>query len=235
MAHIFDVEDAKKYGILPAVILQNIKFWQEKSMANGKNFHEGRYWVYNSVKAWTKLFPYATKDQIRRALDSLRADGAVVTGCFNTNIYDRTIWYSTSEPLAESPNLVAEDAKPIPVVMPLVINTPLPPRGEERASKDQINYQLVIDAYHEQLPELPKVQVLSDKRKRYIKQRWIDRKKAGKFTDDASAKVYWTKFFQRLTESDLLMGRSTKWKADLEWIMTESHFIKIIEGSYHNV
>ena len=116
MNHMFDIEDAKKYGILAAVILQNIKFWQAQSKANNANFHDGLYWTYNSVRAWTVLFPYATTDQIRRAIDKLKETGAIVTGNFNKSSYDRTLWYSAQEDLLENPNEVVGNHEPIPDV-----------------------------------------------------------------------------------------------------------------------
>ena len=93
MEHHFDIEDAKKYGIVEAVILHNIRFWIMKNKANNTHFHNGEYWTYNSVSAFTELFPYLTKDQIRRALESLENAGAIKTGNYNQSPYDRTKWY----------------------------------------------------------------------------------------------------------------------------------------------
>jgi hypothetical protein len=93
MEHHFNIEDAKKYGITEAVILHNIRFWIMKNKANNTHFHDGEYWTYNSVAAFTELFPYLTKDQIRRALESLEDAGAIKTGNYNQSPYDRTKWY----------------------------------------------------------------------------------------------------------------------------------------------
>lgn len=38
MNHSFNVEIATKYGMLEAVLLENINFWITKNKANGKNF-----------------------------------------------------------------------------------------------------------------------------------------------------------------------------------------------------
>lgn len=97
MEHHFNVEIAKEYGILEAIILNNFQHWIEKNRANGKNFHDGHYWTYNSAKAFSELFPYASQKQIRKALQNLIAEGIIQTGNYNKNPYDRTLWYSFTE------------------------------------------------------------------------------------------------------------------------------------------
>lgn len=97
MEHHFNVELAKEYGILEAIILNNLQHWIDKNRANGKNFHDGHYWTYNSAKAFSELFPYASQKQIRKALQNLIAEGIIQTGNYNKNPYDRTLWYSFTE------------------------------------------------------------------------------------------------------------------------------------------
>lgn len=97
MEHHFNVELAKEYGILEAIILNNLQFWIEKNRANGTNFHDGHYWTYNSAKAFSELFPYASQKQIRKALQNLIGEGIIQTGNYNKNPYDRTLWYSFTE------------------------------------------------------------------------------------------------------------------------------------------
>ena len=97
MEHHFNVELAKEYGILEAIILNNLQFWIEKNRANGTNFHDWHYWTYNSAKAFSELFPYASQKQIRKALQNLIGEGIIQTGNYNKNPYDRTLWYSFTE------------------------------------------------------------------------------------------------------------------------------------------
>lgn len=97
MIHFFDIDIAKRYGVLPAVLLQNLQHWIEKNKANGKNFFDGHYWTYNSRKAFTELFPYATTRQVDTALKKLIDDGVIITGNYNTSAYDRTLWYAITE------------------------------------------------------------------------------------------------------------------------------------------
>lgn len=97
MEHSFDVEIAKEYGVNCAIILKNIYFWVEHNRANGKHFYDGRYWTYNSVRAYSELFPYMGDKQIRNALKTLEDEELIITGNFNEDTRDRTKWYALSE------------------------------------------------------------------------------------------------------------------------------------------
>ena len=94
--HSFDTEIAEKHGVNEAIILHNIAHWIRKNQANKneKSFHKGRYWTYNSIGAFSDLFPYFKAGTIRRALDKLEENGVVETGIYNEVAYDRTKWYS---------------------------------------------------------------------------------------------------------------------------------------------
>lgn len=92
----FDIDVAKLVGTDAAILLSNIEFWVAKNEANNKSFFEGRYWTYNSINAWCRLFPYLTERQIRRCLEKLEKENFIVVGNFNKKKYDRTKWYSTT-------------------------------------------------------------------------------------------------------------------------------------------
>lgn len=97
MIHSFDSEVAKEYGLVEAILLQNFAFWIAKNEANERNYYDGRYWTYNSVKAFQELFPYITTKQLRRALDHIIAEGLIMTGNYNADRYNRTLWYALTE------------------------------------------------------------------------------------------------------------------------------------------
>jgi len=96
MNHSFNVELAKEVGILAATIFNNFGFWVENNRANGRNFHDGKFWTFNTVKAFEEQFPYATNAQITKALKKLRDSGYVETGNYNEHGWDRTLWYTLS-------------------------------------------------------------------------------------------------------------------------------------------
>lgn len=97
MQHSFNVEIAKKNGILEAVLLNHLWFWIKKNKANNTNFFDGNYWTYNSKKAFSELFPYASERQIDYALKKLIDCGLVITGNYNKSSYDRTLWYAITK------------------------------------------------------------------------------------------------------------------------------------------
>jgi hypothetical protein len=88
---------AVKYGTNESLFLTNLCFWIEKNKANRVNYHDGHYWVYNTMEAWTELFPYFTKYQIRHLIDKLRSQDILQVGVYNRVQYDRTQWYSVSD------------------------------------------------------------------------------------------------------------------------------------------
>lgn len=93
MEHQFNVEIAKLVGVNAAIIFKNISHWCEKNKANEKHFYDGKYWTYNSLSAFEKLFPYLSVKQIKTALDKLKQEGFIDFGEYNSNPWDRTRWY----------------------------------------------------------------------------------------------------------------------------------------------
>ncbi|MCI5892920.1 MAG: hypothetical protein MRZ66_05920 [Clostridiales bacterium] len=97
MVHTFDVEIAQQYGINAAVLLQYINFCCESNKANGRHFHDGHTWTYNTNKAFLSLFPYLTEHKIRTALNKLLEAGIIIKGKYNIKGYDQTNWYAITD------------------------------------------------------------------------------------------------------------------------------------------
>lgn len=97
MEHSFDIKLAEKYGVFEAIILKHLGYWLMKNKANEKNCIDGRYWTYNTVKAFTSFFSYMTPKQIRRVIDHLKEEELVVTACYNKDSRDRTLWYALTD------------------------------------------------------------------------------------------------------------------------------------------
>lgn len=95
--HILDIGVAQLVGANAALILENISYWCEHNAANNANLHDGRYWTYNSTKAFGELFPYMTINVIRASLKKLKDNGLILTGNYNKSAYDRTMWYTLTE------------------------------------------------------------------------------------------------------------------------------------------
>lgn len=94
MNHSFNVAVAAEYGMLEAVLFENISYWVEKNKANDVHFHDGCYWTYNSAKAFSEMFPYVSSRTISRALHHLCDEGLLIMGDYNGSPYDKTLWYT---------------------------------------------------------------------------------------------------------------------------------------------
>lgn len=70
---------------------------------------------------------------------------------------------------------------------------------------------------------VPKIQIFSKQRKNKIKTLVIEHGKESII-----------KAINNLFESDFCTGKSSKWKADFDFLTQQSSFIKLIEGSYSN-
>lgn len=97
--HSFSVEEAKKYGIEKALLLNNLRFLLDRHKANGTHIHEHTdgeeyHWVYTSETSFQNLFPYLKASSITRWLAELQEAGVIISGNFKQNKYDRTNKYS---------------------------------------------------------------------------------------------------------------------------------------------
>ena len=97
MDYSFNGEIARIYGVDEAVFIHNLYWWIAKNEANGRHYHDGRSWTYNSMRALSELFPFWTEKQIRRIIRNLEANGALHVGDYNQYPYDRTQWYALDE------------------------------------------------------------------------------------------------------------------------------------------
>lgn len=97
MDYSFNGEIAAIYGVDEAVLLHNLYWWICKNEANGRHYHDGRSWTYNSMEAFAALFPFWSAKQVRRMITKLKENGALYVGNYNKNSFDRTQWYALSE------------------------------------------------------------------------------------------------------------------------------------------
>lgn len=103
-------------------------------------------------------------------------------------------------------------------------STPIPPKGAD----ESIPLKKILDAYHEKLPELPRVVVFTDKRKKQLSARW---------KEDRSRQTieWWTGYFEYVSSIPFLNGQNNRnWKADFEWLTNQNNLAKVIEGKYEN-
>ena len=61
----------REIGLNEALILQQINYWIEINKKSGNNYYDGRYWTYNSIRAWQENdFDYMSLDTVKKQRSS---------------------------------------------------------------------------------------------------------------------------------------------------------------------
>jgi hypothetical protein len=95
---------------------------------------------------------------------------------------------------------------------------------KEDENRIVIDYEFIVENYHSLCPKMNKVAVINDLRKGFINSR------VGEYGLEKVISV-----IRKAGESPFLNGNNDKaWKADFEWILRPTNFIKIMEGKYNN-
>ncbi len=90
--------------------------------------------------------------------------------------------------------------------------------------RTSFDYQAVVNSFNSICQSLPKVQKLTDTRKKKIKS-----------TSKLLGEMTFEDVFCKVESSDFLSGRNGKWTACcFDWILNPTNLTKIIEGNYNN-
>ena len=174
----FNAELAQRHGVNGAIFLHAMSFWIAKNQANGRHFHEGRTWTYNTLEALAKLFPFWTRRQVERIVAKLKEDGVLLTGNFSQDKTDRTVWYALADSVLEVYGLLAVPISPegdMEPPEPEVPKAPISPSGEMHFTESgqpfhqtgKCNKETVTD----QLDNIPPIVPQGDKPVRKKRQR----------------------------------------------------------------
>lgn len=248
MNHSFNVEVATKYGMLEAVLLENINFWAAKNKANEKNFYDGFYWTYNSITALSKLFPYASRATIFRALHNLEDAGLILAGNYNKDASDKTKWYTLTkkgelllngteacqpESNAGSGNNAFQNETTLfqnETTLPY-INTDINPDVNLTVSNDTVrrtDVQRVAEHWN-QLAAYGVKPVISINHgtKRFD----MLRARVRSYGIDKILEA-----IENIKKSSFLCGSGQKgWFITFDWFMRHNNFIKVLEGNYEGM
>jgi hypothetical protein len=84
-----------------AVFLENLVSWVRfnatKDKPEQRNFHDGRYWSYNSYPEFAKLFSGWSSKTMRTIIARCVKHELILVGNFNKKKYDNTNWYTLSD------------------------------------------------------------------------------------------------------------------------------------------
>jgi len=95
--HSFSIEDAQKYGVEKALIINHFRFFLKCHQSNSTHQYDGYTWVYNTAKSLNELMPYLNTKSISRWLMELEKDGVLISGNYNKLGIDKTKWYTMNE------------------------------------------------------------------------------------------------------------------------------------------
>jgi uncharacterized protein YdaU (DUF1376 family) len=87
----------------------------------------------------------------------------------------------------------------------------------------KIDFEEIVKIFNSVCVDLPVVEKISKTREKAIENRIKE------FSLEQLGEV-----FRKVHESDFLSGRKTDWKANFDWIMNPTNFIKILEDNYKN-
>ncbi len=95
---ILNTQLAVEIGLNEAIVLRQVYYWVEHYEAEKKNFRDGKYWVYNSMKQWrADNFPFMSEKTIERAFKSLREKELILVGDYSSDRMKRPNWYTVND------------------------------------------------------------------------------------------------------------------------------------------
>lgn len=97
----------------------------------------------------------------------------------------------------------------------------------------------IIAIYHELLPTAPRMQIRTKARDSLMQARWREVCAEGKLSKEEGLNAFRVFFGRQVAQSKFLTGRAQPrrpderpFKADLEWLMRPTNFVKVLEGKY---
>lgn len=245
MKHSFDVSIATKYGFAEAILVENLFFWAKKNAANERHFHDGKYWTYNSRKAFSRLFPYIGEKSIERALTHLVDEGILLKGNYNEDKFDKTSWYaftdagevlmsetvdfSDTDKLSTSIGQIVQSTGQNVPPIPYINNTDNKPVNipslREGSSHSSWDLEHCITLWNS-LKDLG-VPSIVDIKEDTERGRLVKKRSAQYSIEDYETAV------QNIRDSTFLQGQNDRgWTITFDWFIKPNNFAKVLEGNY---
>lgn len=255
------------------IFIANLASWLRYNAAKenpaDRNYYEGRYWSYNTLKNLVQYFDFWSTKNIRTIIKHCVDQGLIQVGNFNKHKYDKTCWYTLTDkaleyypilrdkiqpkvstghgdnPLPETANGLAINGAPIPEQPTICSNNTIttsdlnkPATGRETSNPPKTpKTSEVIEAYHEVLPDSPKIKVCGNELTKQIRsmiRNWAKYQKEGKEFSLDSFKDY-LKYIQQFYPWFLMpyTTESGKMKRNnLTNITREKNIVRIVNGEF---
>lgn len=92
---ILKKEINQEIGIYGAIILDKINYWINKNQDENRNFVDGKYWTYNSIRIWHEdYFDFISYSTVKNAFKKLEDTGYLISANHNKHKWDKTKWYT---------------------------------------------------------------------------------------------------------------------------------------------
>jgi hypothetical protein len=97
-------------------------------------------------------------------------------------------------------------------------------KKQEKPKVDNCPYKDIVDMYHLCLPDLPRVEKVTEKRKASMRKRW---------QDDLETLEDWMLYFKDASRKPFLFGRNDRgWVANFDFFLREQTITYMQEGKY---
>jgi hypothetical protein len=94
----FDQGIAIECGVNAAIVYNHILYWLQQNIRNPRCWHEEKIWMYESLPKIAEFFRFLTEKEVRLAITRLLEAGLLIRENFNSNKFDKTSWYSITDP-----------------------------------------------------------------------------------------------------------------------------------------
>ena len=244
---------AEKIGLNEAIILQQIHYWLDPRI--NKNFREGVYWVYNTYQDWLKQFPFWSKDTVKRTIKSLERQNLLLSKNLNEDQFNKTKWYTINYTILEGleknidqnkrkQNQFIEERKILPSDECILHPSISKETETTTETNNSLSQNTRVSAKDNKISTDD-----SDGKEREMLNIWSEIVEGGsgkkQLTPVRKSKLglllkryfendlrQWKVFCERIKSSDFLMGKVTKFKASIDWVLKEDIAVKILEGDY---
>jgi len=97
LTYTMSAELKNEFGWLGASIIHNFQYWQKQNIENKKNFHDGKTWVFTTIRKLAEKYSESWF-VVWRKINQLKKYGILETGNYNHSPWNRTTWYTIISP-----------------------------------------------------------------------------------------------------------------------------------------